>query len=318
MGMAVGWVYDRYFHRHQTGPEHPERPERLEAIVAALAEADLLEKMCPLTFGPASVEVLGWVHEPAYVDLVRLACAEGMTFLGSAETVIGPESYEAARRAVGGVLAACAAVMAGRVGQAFCAVRPPGHHAEREQAMGYCLFNNVAVAAEYLVRRHGLERVAIVDWDVHHGNGTQHIFEERSDVLYISLHEAPGFLYPGSGYAHEAGRGPGAGYTLNVPIAPGSGDSAYHQAFVEKVLPRLETFAPQFVLISAGFDAAGADRTADINLEPQSYDWMTRELMAVAQRHCRQRIVSVLEGGYELASLARCAVAHVRALLATT
>jgi len=206
-------------------------------------------------------------------------------------------------------------VMAGRIDRAFCAVRPPGHHAERDQAMGYCLFNHVAVAAEHLIQCHGLERVAIVDWDAHHGNGTQHIFEDREDVLFISLHESPRFLYPHSGYAHETGVGKGKGYTLNIPMAPGSDDATYRQAFEEKVMAKLETFAPQFILISAGFDGAREDRTTDINLEPASYAWLSECLAAIASRHGEDRIVSVLEGGYDLPSLGRCVTAHVQSML---
>ncbi len=312
--MRVGWIYDQFFLRHDTGPTHPERPERLVAVADALEASGLLGRMVPLSFGPAAIEVLGWVHEPAYVEVVRLACEGGMTFLGDSETHIGSESYEVAQLAAGGVLAACDAVVGGAVERAFCAVRPPGHHAGRDRAMGYCLFNHVAVAAEYLIRRHGLARVAIVDWDVHHGNGTQAIFEDRDDVFFISLHESPP-QYPGTGYESETGRGRGAGFTLNIPMRPGSGDVEYRRAFSEKVVPRLDAFAPEFVLISAGFDAAAEERIATINLEPASFAWMTRELLAVAKRHAKGRVVSILEGGYDLPSLKRCAPAHVRAFL---
>jgi len=312
--MRVGWVYDRFFLRHDTGPTHPERPERLEALTHALATSGLLGRMVSLPFGPAVPEVIGRVHEPAYVELVRLACEGGMTFLGDNETHICPESYEVARLAVGGVLAACDAIAAGAADRAFCAVRPPGHHAGRDRAMGYCLFNPVAVAAEYLIRRHGLARVAIVDWDVHHGNGTQAIFEDRDDVLFISLHESPP-QYPGTGYESETGRGRGVGFTLNIPMPPGSGDSEYRRAFAKRVVPRLDAFAPEFILISAGFDAAAEERIANINLEPASFAWMTQELLAAANRHAKGRVISVLEGGYDLPSLERCAAAHVRALL---
>jgi acetoin utilization deacetylase AcuC-like enzyme len=313
--MRVGLIYDPFFARHDTGPTHPERPERLQAIIDALSSANLLERMQTIQVRSAGTDILAWVHEPAYIELVRLASEQGMTFLGSRDTNICPESYEVARRAAGGALAACDAVMAGEVSRAFCAVRPPGHHAGTDQAAGYCLFNNVALAAQYLIRRHHLTRVAIVDWDVHHGNGTQDIFENRPDVLYISLHEKPQLLYPHTGYAHETGTGPGAGHTLNVPMPPGSGDAEYRQAFAERIIPSLDGFAPEFVLISAGFDAAGADRTADINLTPESFTWMTRDLIAIADRHGHGRLVSVLEGGYDLVSLGRCVVAHVRAMM---
>jgi acetoin utilization deacetylase AcuC-like enzyme len=313
--MTVGWGYDRFFLRHKTGSAHPERADRLKVIVDELDRVGLLARMQALSFQSARAEVLAGVHEPAYVDLVRLACEQGFSFIGSEETLIGPESYDVAILAVGGVLKACDAVMAGAIRSAFCAVRPPGHHAERDRAMGYCLFNNVAVAAEYLIRRHGVRRVAIVDWDAHHGNGTQHIFEQRSDVLYVSLHEGPQFLYPGTGYANEAGIGPGLGYTVNVPMRPGSGDGEYQQAFRDKVIPGLNAFAPELLLVSAGFDAVQGDRNSDLNLEPASFGWMTRELTAVARQSCAGRLVSVLEGGYDLNSLGRCVVEHVQALL---
>lgn len=311
----MGLVYDRFLERHDPGPGHQEQPGRARWVVDALMEEGLLVRLQPIACQPASVEALGRVHEPAYVELVHTVCEEGFTFIGEQGTRICRESYEVARWAAGGVLAACDEVMAGYVDRAFCAVRPPGHHAHRDLAGGYCLFNNVAVAAEHLVFRHGLGRVAIVDWDVHHGNGTQQIFENRPDVFFVSLHESPRYQYPGTGYESEIGMGPGAGHTLNIPLPPGSGDAAYRRAFSEQVIPRLERFEPEFLLISAGFDAACEDRTADINLGPSSYAWMTRELVAMADRCCRGRLVSVLEGGYEPTSLKRCAIAHVRAML---
>jgi len=312
--LRVGWVYHPFFLRHDTGATHPEHPLRLEAIAAALAAVELPSRLRSIPFDPIPVETLARVHEPAYVELVQMACEQGMSFIGSKDTHICRESFDVALLAVAGVLGACDAVMADDVARAFCAVRPPGHHAGRDRAMGYCLFNNVAVAAEHLIRTHQLERVAIVDWDVHHGNGTQQIFEERGDVLYISLHEAPPYLYPHTGHADEDGVGEGRGFTLNVPMQPGSGDATYRQAFFEKVIPRLDEFKPQFVLVSAGFDAARSDRTADIDLQPESFGWMTRELVAVADRYADGRLVSVLEGGYEPSTLRRCVVEHVRAM----
>jgi acetoin utilization deacetylase AcuC-like enzyme len=291
-----------------------ERAERLKAIVAALKAAGLLEKMKPIEFAPAGVAEIAAVHERAYVDLVRVACEEGMTFLGSMDTHICPASYEVARLAAGGVLAACDAVMAGKVKRAFCAVRPPGHHAEKDQAKGFCLFNNIAIAAEHLVRKHKLSRVAVVDFDVHHGNGTQHTFEERDDVLYISLHEHPAFLYPGTGYAEEIGRGKGEGFTVNIPMQPGEGDREYRGAFAEKVEPSLMEFRPEFLLISAGFDAVRADPIAHMQLEPASFGWMTEALVQVADKCCGGKLVSTLEGGYDLAALGKAVVEHVGAM----
>jgi acetoin utilization deacetylase AcuC-like enzyme len=205
--------------------------------------------------------------------------------------------------------------MRGTARRAFAAVRPPGHHAERDYAMGFCLFNNVAVAAESLIHDHGLERVAIVDLDVHHGNGTQHAFEERDDVLYISVHEFPGTLpYPGSGYAEERGAGAGVGYTVNVPVEAGSGDEAYRGALGDKVLPALRGFGPQFILVSLGFDALETDLAAHLNLQPHSFRWISRLLAEAADQLCEGRLVSVLEGGYDLNRLGACAVEHVRGI----
>jgi acetoin utilization deacetylase AcuC-like enzyme len=313
--MKLGFVYDRRFLLHVTGDWHIECPERLEVIVAALEQAGLLAEMEVLPFTWASPAQLALVHEPAYVALVRIACDEGFTFIGSQETAICPRSYEVAALAAGGVLAACDAVMAGRVHRAFCAVRPPGHHAEADLAQGYCLFNNVALGAEHLIRNHGLSRVAIVDFDVHHGNGTQHLFENRADVFYVSVHERPGSLpYPGTGEAAEIGRGPGTGYTLNVPLDRFSTEPQYRLALEDHVVPALERYRPEFLLLSAGFDALMWDDVSHVSLEPQAFGWITELLVQVADRHAAGRVVSVLEGGYDRLNLGRAVVAHVQGL----
>ena len=312
----LGWIYDRRFLDHDPGPSHVERPERLEVIVRALQRAGLLDAMDALPFQAATAEQLALVHDPAYVDLVRMMCDDGFTFIGSSDTCIGPRSYDVAALASGGVLAACDAVLEGRVRRAFCAVRPPGHHAEADQALGFCLFNHVAIAAEHLVRNHRVPRVAIVDFDVHHGNGTQHLFESRRDVFYVSLHERPGSLdFPGTGAAEERGSGAGEGYTLNVPLDRGSGDAEYRAAFEHQVLPALDWYRPEFILISAGFDALMWDRIAHLSLEPASYRWITQTLVRAAERHAGGRLVSVLEGGYDLANLGPAVAEHVRALM---
>ncbi len=311
----VGWVYHDRFLEHRTGWSHPERPERLNAVREGLEAAGLLRRMVPLEFEEAPLEAIARVHDPAYIEIVEMACEKGFDWVGSLDTNISAESYRVARLAVGGVLKACDEIIAGRLDRAFCAVRPPGHHAERNRAMGFCLFNNVALAAEHLVRSHGLERVAIVDFDVHHGNGTQHFFEERSDVLFVSLHESPQFLYPGTGWRSEIGRGEGEGYTINIPMPPGATDEDYIAAFDETVLPALEKHRPQCILVSAGFDAAGGESIAHLNLTEEAYREMTKRVVAVAERCCQGRVVSCLEGGYDLENLRRCASAHVRALL---
>ncbi|MEE9212001.1 MAG: histone deacetylase, partial [Phycisphaeraceae bacterium] len=206
-------------------------------------------------------------------------------------------------------------VSAGHVRNAFCAVRPPGHHAEHDRSMGFCIFNNVAIAAEHLIREHGLERVAIIDFDVHHGNGTQHIFEDRADVLYISIHEHPQHLYPGTGFASETGRGPGEGTTINLPVLPGAGDDVYRRLFRQRVIPALDDFSPQVLLISAGFDACKDDPLAHVELSAEGFGWMTQQLRDAAERHCGGRLISMLEGGYDLRSLAECVAVHVGGLL---
>ena len=313
--MRLGWVYHDDFLLHGADGDHPERPDRLRAIVEGLTQEGLLAQMEPLSFTQPNPRELWGVHVPAYVSLVRLACMRGMPFLGCQETRLSPQTYDIAMLAVGGVLAACDAAIGGRVPRSFCAVRPPGHHAEPEVAGGFCLFNNVAVAADYLIRQYGVERVAILDFDVHHGNGTQKCFENRRDVLFASIHEHPANLYPGTGYEEERGVGEGEGYTINVAMPPGSDDAAYRQAFSEKILPRLYEYNPEFVLLSAGFDALGGDQIAHMNLEPESYSWMTEEMVKLAETCCKGRLVSVLEGGYELPLLKRAVTQHVRALM---
>jgi acetoin utilization deacetylase AcuC-like enzyme len=315
--MRVGLVYDARFLQHATGDGHIECRERLEVIRATLAEAGLLDRLEQIPFAAASAEQLALVHEPAYVDLVRLACDEGFTFIGSRDTCICPHSYDVAALATGGVLAACDAVIAGRVQRAFCAVRPPGHHAERDQAQGFCLFNHVAIAAEHLLRRHGLSRVAIVDFDVHHGNGTQHCFESRSDVFYASVHERPDSIgFPSTGEAQETGYGAGAGYTLNVPLDRFSTEPQYRAALEDQIVPALDRYRPEFLLLSAGFDALMWDDVSHVSLEPDSFGWITDLLVEVAAWHAQGRVVSVLEGGYDRLHLGQAVVAHVRSLMA--
>jgi acetoin utilization deacetylase AcuC-like enzyme len=258
---------------------------------------------------------LALVHDPAYIDIVRLLCAEGFTFIGSPDTGICPASYDVAALATGGVLAACDAVWRGDVRRAFCAVRPPGHHASIDQAQGFCLFNHVAIAAEYLIRHHGASRVAIVDFDAHHGNGTQAIFESRRDVLYVSLHERPEApSYPGTGYASERGIGIGTGFTLNVPLDWGCSPGNYLRAVDEHVLPALAAYQPEWLLLSAGFDGLASDPVGHLGLQPDTFEQLTHRLLQTAGDVACDRVVSVLEGGYVSADLGAAVVAHLRAL----
>ena len=312
--MSTGLIYDERFCEHETGL-HPERPQRLEAIQQRLLSVGLWNQMTRIAFEPASLDWVQKVHEPAYVARLQQACQSGQTSIDRPDSAICARSYDVALLAVGGALAAADAVMSETVDNAFCALRPPGHHAESDRSMGFCLFNNVAITAEYLRAKHGVERVAIVDFDVHHGNGTQHTFDHRHDVLFISMHEDPQVLYPGTGYADERGESEGIGYTINLPMAPGSFDEDYRQAFELTVLPALDKFDPQTLLVSAGFDAAAPDPLAHVELTPAAFQWMTAQLMQVADAKCEGKLISLLEGGYDLESLADCVEAHVRQLM---
>lgn len=294
---------------HQTPPGHPERPDRLRAIEHTL-EAEqfsgLVREQAPM----AEVETIALCHPPDYVELIREAAPrEGMVRL-DADTSMSAGSWEAALRAVGGAALAVDEVIGGKVANAFVAVRPPGHHAETVRPMGFCLFNNAAIAARYAQRKHGLERAAIVDFDVHHGNGSQEIFWADPTVLYCSTHEMP--LYPGTGSVSERGE---YNNIVNAPLRAGDGGEQFREAFETAILPRLENFKPDIFIISAGFDAHMRDPLANLNLVETDYGWVTRKLMEIADKTARGRIVSMLEGGYDLEGLSRSVAAHVTALM---
>ncbi len=309
----TGLIYHHDYLKHDTGPGHPERPARLKAILEGLKQSSLHSQLCHLKSRMASLEAVARHHDRGYIDHVRQVCLRGPGLLDSADTVVSSESFRTALLAAGGVMAAVDAVLAGHVNNAFCAIRPPGHHAERSQAMGFCLFNNVAIAARYVQQDHHLARVLIVDWDVHHGNGTQHAFQEDPEVFYFSIHQYP--HYPGTGSREERGQGRGEGTTLNAPMPAGSGDEDYRGVFQEQLLPEALRFNPDFVFISAGFDAHGQDPLSAIQLSDQAYEDMTRTVMEIAQRCCQGRLVSLLEGGYSLPALARCTQRHIAALM---
>ncbi len=311
----TGYVYDARYLRHDPGTWHPERPDRLKAIQRNLQESGVLELLVPIVPYEAPLSWVERLHAPDYIRRFKAACERGVHIFDVPDCGICTESYDVALLAAGGVLAAVDAVMAGVVDNAFCAVRPPGHHAEHARAMGFCFFNNVALAAVYLLENFGLERVAIVDWDVHHGNGTQHLFEADPRVFYISLHEDPQYCYPGTGYSRERGKGPGEGFTLNLPFPPRSGDDEYLEALKTEVLPRLREFAPQFLLISAGFDAHQDDPLAHMKLTRSGYREMGRLLLDLAGETAGGRVIAVLEGGYNLEVLEECTEDHTRLLL---
>jgi len=308
----TGLIYSDVYLTHDPGPENPESPERLKAIVRALDEARLREKLIPIEPVPSELKWVARVHDRDQIERVRKACERAPAALDG-DTSVSKDSFGVALLAAGGVLKAVDAVVAGQVHNAFCAVRPPGHHATRNRAMGFCLFNNVAIAAQYIRDRHHLSRVLIVDWDAHHGNGTQEAFYNDPNVLYFSTHQFP--CYPGSGAASERGDGAGLGFTVNVPMRPGSGDAEYLGAFREILLPAAEKFKPDFVLISAGFDAHEGDPLTNLNLTAAGFRRMTEMVKGIAERHCGGRLVSVLEGGYNLEYLGESVVAHVRELM---
>jgi acetoin utilization deacetylase AcuC-like enzyme len=293
---------------HDPGSYHPESPDRLRAVLSGLDQsrfARLHRKEAPR----AELDEIMRVHPRAYTEAVLAAVpARGHAAL-DADTVLSPGSGEAALRAVGAVLAAVDAVVDGSADNAFCAVRPPGHHAEADRAMGFCLFNSVAIGAQRARQHHALERAAIIDFDVHHGNGTQAIFENNPHVFYGSTHQSP--LYPGSGDRSETG----VGNIVNVPLRPMSGSAQFRRAFDEIILPALEDFRPDIILISAGFDAHRSDPLAQLMLVEEDYAWVTERLLACAARHCEGRVISSLEGGYDLDALAASAAAHVGALM---
>jgi len=294
---------------HDPGPSHPECPARLTAVLDALA-GDAFQRLDRREAPRATIEQIARVHPRDHVEeILRLVPAEGTVRL-DADTIVSPGSGEAALRASGAVCAAVDAVMRGDASNAFCAVRPPGHHAEASIPMGFCIFNTVAVAAAHARAEHGLRRIAVVDFDVHHGNGTQAMFHDDADLFYASTHQSP--LYPGTGSVRETGRD---NNIVNAPLPPGADSAAFRDAMTVTVLPALRQFAPEFLLISAGFDAHADDPLAGLRFNDDDYRWVTLELMQVASAHCQGRVVSTLEGGYDLAALGRAAAAHVGALM---
>ena len=333
--MSTAFVTSTRFADHDTGPHHPERADRLRAVARAVRQAGLIASPDPwptfaIDVGPGVprastplVEIVGFdaasvaqieaVHPRAMIDRVRRLCASGGV-LDQSDTPTCPASFDVAALAAGAAIRAADFAMQSPAGRAFAAVRPPGHHAEATRSMGFCLFNNVAIAARHLQRVHGVGRVAIVDFDVHHGNGTQDVFERDPSVFFCSIHEDPRLLYPGSGHAHERGLDAGEGATLNVPMPANSDDDDYARALADRIVPALDRFRPEVLLISAGFDAHADDPLAHLQLTDDGYEAMTRTLVDVANAHCGGRVVSVLEGGYHLRALARGVVRHLIAL----
>ena len=295
------------------GRPHPECPERLDAVLRGLGEAGLLNRLARVDARAATEEELLLCHTREYLSTAKRDVESGRPYLSTGDTDITANSWEVAARAAGGVLNAVDAVVSGKARNAFCAVRPPGHHATPNRGMGFCLFNNVAIAARHAQRKHGLARVLIVDWDVHHGNGTQDIFYSDPSVFFFSTHQWP--LYPGTGRADETGEGAGRGATMNRPFPAGSGRAEILGAVQGSLLPAAERFQPDLVLISAGFDSRAGDPLGRFTLTDRDFADLTRTAIEIADRYACGRVVSVLEGGYNPEGLARAAAAHVETLL---
>jgi acetoin utilization deacetylase AcuC-like enzyme len=310
--MTTGFLYDDRFLDHDAGARHPERRERLTNTMAHLQSQDWfadLEMLAPRTTDEAWIEK---VHSADLIARARNACEQELPFLDVMDVGVSKESFDVALLAAGGAQELADRVVGGEVDNAFALSRPPGHHAEHDQALGFCLFNNVAIAARYLQKEHGLDKILILDWDVHHGNGTQHTFEDDPSVLYVSTHQYP--FYPGTGAYSETGIGRGDGATLNCPMPAGAGDAQYREAFTAKILPAIDAFAPEFIIVSAGFDAHVDDPLANITLSTEFYGWMTARVMEAADKHCGGKLMAMLEGGYNINKLPLCVDEHLQVL----
>jgi acetoin utilization deacetylase AcuC-like enzyme len=311
----TGFLFDERYQQHKTGRYHPEVPTRLTQIFQGIEEAGLLSKLIPLEAVAADLKWIELVHERPYIERFEKACVSGQSIFDSPDNQMCSATYEIALLAVGGILEAARQVMDGKLDNAFCAVRPPGHHAEINKAMGFCYFNNVAIAARFLQNQYRVSRVGIIDFDVHHGNGTQHIFEGDSTVYYYSIHEHPSFAYPGTGREFENGKDFGFGYTKNSPVLPGQGDKEYKDLIQKDLLPAFREFNPEVILVSAGFDAHRDDDMSGINLSTEGFSWIMKKIMEMAQHSANGRLISVLEGGYSLRRLPELAANHVEILL---
>jgi acetoin utilization deacetylase AcuC-like enzyme len=311
----TGFLFDKRYLLHRPGSFHPEVPERLEAIHRGIKDAGLLSHLVPIDPHRADRKWIESAHDGVLIDRLRAACEAGQEIFDDADNQICSETFETAMLAVGGVIDATRMVMEGKIDNAFCAVRPPGHHAEQSRAMGFCYFNNIAIAAKYLQIEWHVNRIGIIDFDVHHGNGTQQIFEEDPTVFYYSIHEHPSFAYPGTGRFSEQGKGKGVGFTKNSPVLPGKGDMEYTRLIKRDLLPAFEEYQPEVILVSTGFDAHSADNLAGIRLSTEWFSWMMKEIIHMAQEYAEGRVVSVLEGGYAIEHLPELAKNHVETLL---
>jgi acetoin utilization deacetylase AcuC-like enzyme len=307
--MATLLLHHSSFANHNTAPGHPERPDRYRVVEAVLSRPEF-DALVREEADVADLDAARYVHSNRYVDALAAARPDdGYVYLDGGDTMMEPSTWEVVLRGVGGTLQAVDQVLDGKVQNAFVACRPPGHHAETERAMGFCLFNNISIGARHAQRKYGLTRVAIVDFDVHHGNGTQEIFYSDASVLYASTHQMP--LFPGTGAVRETG----VGNIFNSPLTAGDGGAELREAFIDRILPALNTFRPELIIVSAGFDAHERDPLGSLRMTADDFTWVTRELMKSAETHCDGRLVAVLEGGYDLQGLADSVSAHVGELM---
>lgn len=305
--MTTAYITHYHCDKHNMGEDHPESPKRLGVIHDRLIAGQLLDYLRHIEAVPATLEQLSAAHDADYVrSIFAKNPAQGHVEI-EPETLLMPHTLEAATHAAGAVIQGVDLVMNGKMDNAFCAVRPPGHHAEIDRAMGFCFFNNIAVGAKHALQHYGLKRVAIVDFDVHHGNGTEDIFKSDTSVLYASSYQHPFYPYADPGASHDN--------ILHMPLDAGTGSDVFRSVISDTLLPRLELFQPEIIMISAGFDAHKSDPMGQLRLEDSDFQWITEQLIDVADRHCQGRIVSVLEGGYHLDALGRCAFSHIRSLM---
>ncbi len=311
----TGFLYDDRYLQHDTGPYHPEAPDRLSAIFSGLERAGLLSKLIRLEACMAEMKWIEAVHDKQYIERFKSVCQSGTNSFECEDNQLCYQTYDIARLAVGGVLNASRQVMDGVLDNVFCAVRPPGHHAEADRSMGFCYFNNVAIAARYIQSEWGIQRIGIMDFDVHHGNGTQSIFESDPTVFYYSIHEHPSFAFPGTGRAFEKGSGDGVGFTRNYPVLPGQGDDEYISIMDTDFTPLMDQYAPEVMLVSAGFDAHVDDDMSGISLTTDGFTYVMERIVDIANKHSGGRIISVLEGGYSLKRLPELVNNHIEILL---